>query len=195
MILHPLSASLVRRIAAVWEDACTAFTGECFRFVKPTYSRTADLFAGKGALHANGRWLLQGVAPATYTSLEPETALAESLAAARYFGFPLSSATPAVLVTARMKLARVIDLRDGSIRRRLRVSEKSVLECDWRSFNREGDEAITQAVGRAALLAGFEGMLVPSAARAGGGNLIVFPGNLASGSTVRVVKEVEWPGS
>jgi hypothetical protein len=110
---HPDFVALARRLALRESDLKAGLTGEVFRFVNPAYSKVADLFAGKGALFAHGRWLSQGVGLATYTSLEPETSLAESLAAARYFGFPLSSATPLVLVTATVRVSKVIDLRDG----------------------------------------------------------------------------------
>jgi RES domain-containing protein len=190
---HPDFAAFSRRLAARQDEFTTRFTGEVFRFVNPAYSKVTDLFTGKGALHAHGRWLMQGVGLATYTALEPETALAESLASARYYGFPLSSATPLVLVSAQVRLSKVVDLRDGGTRRCLRVSAKTLLECDWRAENKDDQEAITQAIGRAAGTCGFEGMLVPSAARSGGANLIVFPGQLLAGSSIMVVKEVKWP--
>jgi hypothetical protein len=68
-----------------------------------------------------------------------------------------------------------------------------VLDCDWRSENRCGAEAITQAIGRAARACRLEGLIVPSAARACGTNLIVFPYRLMAGDSLKVTKEVEWP--
>jgi len=171
------------------------FSGSAFRFIDPRYSETADLFAGKGSLFANGRWLAKGTQFATYTSLEPETALAESLAANRYFGFPDSNSTPIVLVTAEAHLERVVDLRDGKVRQRLRIAEKKIVDCDWRAVNGSGNEAITQAWGWTIADVGADGILVPSAAWKNGTNLIVFPENLEVGSHLTVEKEVELPGS
>jgi RES domain-containing protein len=57
-----------------------------YRFIAPKYSDVDEMFAGKGPLHADGRWLAKGHCLATYTSLLPETALAEALASTRYYG-------------------------------------------------------------------------------------------------------------
>ena len=104
------------------DDLVSEFDAEVYRFVQPKYTSVADMFAGKGPLYANGRWLAKGTQLAIYTALAPEVALAEALAATRYYGFPDSRAAPLVFVTAQAKLKKVIDLRNGSIRQRLRLS-------------------------------------------------------------------------
>jgi len=177
------------------DELTGSFTGEVFRFHNPKRATTAELFAGKGSLWSNGRWLLKGSTPCTYTSLSPETALAESLAAQRYYRLPLSQATPRVMVSAEVKLSRVVDLREGLIRQRLRIAEHTILETDWRRENQHGHEAITQAWGEAFQSQGIEGIVAPSAAQPGGTNLIVFPSNLLTGSQMKVVNEVIWPHS
>ncbi|GAA5496328.1 hypothetical protein Rhal01_02511 [Rubritalea halochordaticola] len=164
-----------------------------FRFVNPRYSSAKEMFAGKGALYVDGRWLLQGEALASYCSLLPETAFAEALSANRYYGFPDNKSAPLVFVTARVKLKKVIDLSDGSVRSKLRFSLKFVVETDWRRENYAGREAITQAWGWAFARAGVEGILCPSAAHREGMNLIVFPRNLLKSSRLQVTSEVEWP--
>lgn len=174
------------------DDLVSAFDAEVYRFVQPKYTSVADMFAGKSPLYANGRWLSKGTQLATYTALAPEVALAEALAATRYYGFPDSRAAPLVFVTARAKLKKVIDLRDGSIRQRLRLSNATITELDWRSENTKGQESITQAFGWALQAAGVEGFLCPSAALSGGANLIVFPQNLKRPTALRVLSEVKW---
>jgi RES domain-containing protein len=62
------------------DDLVEPFEGTAFRFVDPRFSSTSDLFSGKGANFANGRWLLKSEKLATYCALDPETALVESLA-------------------------------------------------------------------------------------------------------------------
>lgn len=190
---HPDRDNIQQRLASRIGELAFSFSETVFRFVDPRFSSIADLFAGEGSLYANGRWLCKGSHLATYTSLEPETALAESLAANRYFGFPDENSAPILLVTASAKLARVVDLRDGKIRQRLRVSEESMLNCDWRADNSAGRESVTQALGWALREGGAEGFLTPSAASLNGSNLIVFPENLSKTSHLKVTREVQWP--
>jgi RES domain-containing protein len=193
MTPHPERDALSRRLAERIEELTGSFAGEVFRFLNPKRAMTAELFAGKGSLWANGRWLLKGSTLCTYTSLTPETALAEALAAARYYRLPLSQATPCVMVSADVKLSRVVDLRNGQIRQRLRIAEHTILETNWRRENQKGREAITQAWGEAFQSQGIEGIIAPSAAQPEGTNLIVFPFNLLAGSRMQVVNEVTWP--
>ena len=142
-------------------------------------------------MHANGRWNLRGCCRLSYTSLAPETALSESLAPARYFNLPESSALPRVLVSLTVSLTKVLFLTDGPVRQRLRLGMETICHHDWRKENRRRVEALTQAWGGAFADAGYEAVLVPSAA-ARGHNLIVFPRNLQKHSVFEVENEVKW---
>lgn len=192
MIAHYERSALGRRLAGKLDELTEPYVGTVFRFVAPKYSTVSKMFAGEGSLYADGRWLCKGNTLATYTSLLPETALAEALASTRYFGFPDAKSAPLVFVTAEAKLKRVIDLRDGKNRQRLRISESAILDTDWRKANRNGYEAITQAWGWAIHESGVEGFIVPSSAGRDGANLVVFPCNLQQSSHLHVTKEVEW---
>ncbi len=145
MITHPERSGLGKRLAGKLDELTAPFKGCVFRFVAPKYSAVSEMFAGKGPLYADGRWLARGKNLAIYTALLPETALAEALASNRYYGFPDAHSAPLVFVTAEAKLKQVIDLRDGKIRQRLRTSEAAILQTDWRKENNTGNEAITQA--------------------------------------------------
>ncbi len=193
MTAHSERSALFKRLAIKLDELAGPFAGTVYRFVAPKYSSVDGMFAGKGSWHASGRWLVKGPFLATYTSLLPETALAEALASSRYFSFPDEKAAPLVFVTASVKLRQVIDLREGKKRQRLRISESAILDTDWRKENRNGNEAITQACGWALQESGVEGFIVPSAAHAGGSNLIVFPANLKRTSRLKVLTEIEWP--
>lgn len=193
MTPHADRTSLAARLNDRIRELTTNFVGSVFRFVRPTDSSVKNMFAGKGALHAHGRWLIQGSKLAVYTSLMPETALAEALAANRYYGFPDSKSAPLVFVTAKVKLKQIIDLRDGWVRQRLRLGMETIIATDWRAENRSGGEAITQAWGWAMHEAGIEGFIGPSAAIREGENLIIFPENLGRSSLLKVTKEVDWP--
>jgi hypothetical protein len=75
----------------------------------------------------------------------------------------------------------------------LKVSKRRILTEPWRAEQTAGREALTQALGRLAHEFGWEALLVPSAARKGGVNLIVFPDNLAMGSRFEIVNVAELP--
>jgi hypothetical protein len=62
--------------------------------------------------------------------------------------------------------------------RSLGVTRGQLVGADWRACNAAGEEALTQAIGRLAWNAGWEGLVLPSAATPDGVNLVVFPGNL-----------------
>lgn len=192
MITHRKRSGLVKRLAGKISELSVPFGGTVFRFVAPKYSSVSEMFAGKGSLYADGRWLAKGMKLATYTSLLPETALAEALASNRYYGFPDAKSAPLVFVTAEAKLKQVIDLRDGAIRKRLGTAEAAILDTDWRAEINRGNEAVTQAWGWAFHESGIEGFITPSSADRDGVNLIVFPENLKSQSRLKVLSEVVW---
>lgn len=166
-------------------DEATAIDATVYRSSTPRYANEDDLLTGEGSRREGGRWDPKGIA-VVYASLGPETALAETLAHARYYGLPVEDTMPRTFVAIEVRLQTILDLRQGPIRRRLRVSADRILRVDWRNELHLGRRPITQAIGQAASQAGWEGLLVPSAADRLGSNLLVFPGNLLTGSQIRV---------
>ena len=134
---------------------------------------------GRRQQSAGARWNPPRCFPTIYTSIDPHTALDEVLAHFRHYAIPIESAMPRVTVAVRVELARVLDLTDGTTRSALRVSERRMLGEPSREEQAAGREALTQAMGRLAHELGWEALVVPSAARRGGVNLIIFPDNLA----------------
>lgn len=132
------------------------------------------------------------MAATCYTSLTPEASLAESLAATRYFNFPLSQSTPMVLVSGKVTLQHCLDLRESKVVEDLRIPIEKLIKEDWRAENRNGQESLSQAWGRAFFNSGVEGVIIPSAALSGGYNSLVFPQNLRSGSCLEIINEVKW---
>jgi len=98
---------------------------------------------------------------------------------------------PRIFVALEVRLQKVLDLRDGNTRRRLKISEQRMLEADWRAETAAGREPLRQAIGRAVHAAGFEGLLVKSAADPKGTNLVVFLENLLPSSVLRVLDSDE----
>jgi RES domain-containing protein len=192
IILSLPDISIIQRRLMAVERLCVKLERlEIFRFSNPNYSKASDIVSGEGARYASGRWHPRGACRLSYTSTAPETALAESLAHVRYYRLPLSKALPSVLVALRLTARRVLDLRVGSTRQALRLPLKTLLQGDWRKENQQGNEAVTQAWGRAFGQAGFEAVLVPSTAHIGGTNVLVFPENLSVKSKFSVVSEVK----
>jgi RES domain-containing protein len=147
-----------------------------------------------GSRSVGARWNPPRSFPAVYASLDPHTALDDVLAHFRDYGIPIESAMPRVTVSVRVRLARLLDLTDGAIRSALRVSARRMLDEPWSEEQAAGNEALTQGIGRLGNDLGWEGLLVPSAARRGGVNLILFPDNLAGGSTLEIANAGELPG-
>ena len=190
---HPDRPALAARLKALGTKFDTTLASELFRFINPRFSKAEDILNGVGALKADGRWNLAGAMNLSYTSLEIETALAEALAHVRYYNLPESTALPGVLVAVDLKASRVLDLRTGAVQKALKLSERTIRRGDWRRDNQGGAEAITQAWGLTVAQAGFEAVIVPSAAYPNGTNVLVYPDNLLPGSNFRVKTPPEWP--
>ena len=163
-----------------------------FRMVNPKQFRDADILNGVGGYKCSGRWNLKEQFHCTYMSRSPETALEEVLAPSRRKNLSDANSLPRVLVCISVKLNVLLDLTDGNLRKKLRVSRKRMIEERWWSRNFNQQEAITQAVGRAAFAQHYEGMIVPSAADPHGSNVIVYPENLIASSELRVITPVTW---
>lgn len=124
-------------------------------------------------------------------ALSLETALKEVKGWLRYYGLPVESALPRVFAAIGADLSTVLDLTDGTVRQRLRISLDRMTGEDWRRMNASGKEALTQAIGRAAFEAGFEGFIVPSAQDKRGQNLAVFQEKLLPGSGLQELGVLE----
>ena len=170
------------------------FDGVVYRSSTPKYATHADLFTGAGSVLSGGRWNPKGVA-AVYFSLSPETALAETLFRNRTSGVPIQNLMPRVFVAVNVELLKVLDLRDGKVRQRLRVSVAKLLSIDWRAEVYAGRPPMTQRLGRAAHTTSWEGLIVPSAADSSGHNLVIFPDRLVASSRLSLVNADELPAS
>lgn len=160
--------------------------GPIYRSVTPRYAQGSDLLSGAGARRYGGRWNAPGTA-AVYGSLDPETAMAEALSHYRYYHIPEQAAMPRLFAALEVELAEVLDLRDAALRRRLRLGLRELTGADWRAALEAGMRTLSQQLGSAAAEAGFEGLLVPSLARVGGSNLVVFPGAMRKSSRIRAL--------
>ena len=192
---HPESDRLAKALAKCLPHA-SPWKGEFFRSASPRYANKDDLITGTGSKMAGARWNPPGAFRTVYGSLDVETAVAEALAHFRHFGLPVSKAMPRVIVALEGKLQRVLDLTDAPTRRVLGVSTRRLLDEPWREEQKKKREALTQVIGRLAFEANLEALLVASAARRGGVNLILFPANLDTPkSWLRILNKDELPRS
>jgi len=185
---HPDFAKIASHCAKIANDAAKPWKGVGFRFASLKYGKSKDLLSGQGAKISGGRVNGIGAFRVIYTSTDPMTATAETFQNFAAFGFDKDKVRPKVVVGVEIDLTAVLDLCDIGIRRRLGVTLNDLAQ-SWWPVQAAGDEALTQAIGRAAFDAGFEAVMLLSARRKGGINLNVFPERLRAGSSVTVLAE------
>lgn len=191
---HHADSDRLARAVAKCVGLAVPWSGTLYRSASPRYANKDDLTTGAGSKATGARWNPPDSFRAVYASVEVETALDEVLAHFRHYGLPIAKAMPRVIVSLEATLQRVLDFSDGATRRALGVSEQRLLSEPWREVQKKGKEALTQAVGRLAYGAGVEALLVPSAARKGGHNLVIFPANLdAPGSWLKIINRDDLP--
>jgi RES domain-containing protein len=161
------------------------FSGDAFRFANAGYATADVLISGDGAMQHGGRWNPRGEFPTTYLALDVETAWAEKLHSFRHYGLPLEHCLPACLVLIRVRLFQVLDLTTARHRERLGITVESMTAELPPAPGGDKHQAARHALARLVHAAGVEGLVVPSARRPRGTNLVVFPTNL--GKTSRLV--------
>lgn len=189
---HPEFARLLRAMKRCLERAIE-WSGVVYRSADVSYANKDDVITGIGSKRTGARWNASNSFRTIYTSLDPQTALEESLAHCHYYGLPLEAITPRVFIAIRVRLQRILDLSQGDIRNALKISLARLREEPWRERQRQGQEALTQTLGRAAYDSDWEGLLVPSAAHREGMNLVIFPANLLAGSWLEIVNRAALP--
>ena len=90
---------------------------------------------------------------------------------------------PRMLATFHVELGRVLDLREPDSVATLGITKDGLFARDPRPG---------QSIGEAAHYVGFEGILVPSAARPDGVTLPIFIGRLAAQSRIELTATTHW---
>ena len=179
MISHSEYDGFIRRLSQLPKGSSESYKGPIYRFANPRFSSNDLIMSGRGALSHSGRWHPAGRFRCLYGTTTPETALQEALSEKRYYALPDDTALPKLLVCIEANLFHLLNLTDGKIRQRMRLSLNNIVNCHWRDENSfDNKESITQAFGRAVHEKGFEGLIVPSSAHQPQGvNLVIFPDN------------------
>ena len=176
MTPHPRSLDLTARIQQLITSAAP-WSGTAFRATAERYANRDDLLTGVGSKQSGGRWNPPGLFRAVYLSLGVDTAVAEFLGQFAHYGLQAAELTPFVVAGVEVRLSRVLDLSSAATRRKLRLTLVELQQDDWRAAQDAGDESLTQAVGRIAFEAEFDGLLVPSVSKRGETNVVALPGN------------------
>jgi RES domain-containing protein len=116
---------------------------------------------------------------AIYTSCERETALAE----AEYYlaAYPVRPKARRVLYTIGVSLKNVLDLTAAGLLDRLGITP-AILQ--------DGDHSSCRLIGNAAAWLGHDGLLVPSARRVVGTNLVIYQQDLSASDFEILAEEV-----
>lgn len=129
------------------------FKGEVFRYNDPKYMKSAwDIHPGN--IKSSHRYSRSGEG-ALYTSLDPSTAFKEVGEDITYW-----------LTSKKRKFEGICDLTDPKIRKKLGVTYDDIASPDYYS--------VTHKIGDLLRKKGYKGILVPSAQRRGGINLVLF---------------------
>ncbi|MCE2966700.1 MAG: RES family NAD+ phosphorylase [Phycisphaerales bacterium] len=184
---HERAGALRAALVNLYKDRrWVEIDGVVFRAVKPAYASLEDLLSGAGSRVHGSRWIAPGTLAVLHAAGTPEGAVREALAQYRRYGVKLPDALHLVLRGVRLRLRRVLDLRDRDVCGALGVSLEDLRNVEWERANREHAEALTQAIGRLSAAVGFSGLRVPSAADRSGTNVVVFVTRLGEGESAAV---------
>lgn len=157
-------------LAAIPALGSTCFSDSVYRVV-PEALR-GKILSTEGNRYYPGRYHIAGETGILYTSLERALAIRELGRHASRRDLQRGLAVGKI----KVKLRKVLDLTQAAVLAKLGLSKGDLVS---------PDRSITQAVSLQARKAGFQGLLVPSAAGSGA-NLVVFENNLAEGCLIEV---------
>jgi filamentous hemagglutinin len=147
----------------------------------------------EGSRISGGRYnkLGEGV---IYLACDTYTCLEETTRASRNDAFTVAQKKlPRTMVGIEVKLSNVLYLTDRRILRTIGITKTILTTTDWDTEQKNGRVAITQKIGWLAKENGFEAILVPSAAKRNGKNLVIFPENIQASSTCLVIQSEDLP--
>lgn len=169
--------------------AAINFEGIGYRSVSQRFATKHDIASVRGSIIAGGRYNLKGTFGVLYLSTDIHTCIEEVTRATQRREFEVAEGLPRTVIGIELKLARVLDLTDPKILRRIGIGQRVLKNVDWLHIqNSRGEEAITQTIARYARDAGFEGLLVPSAV-CGGKNIDIFIDRLDSSSLLLPIND------
>jgi len=150
-------------------------------------------FTGVGSVITGGRWSVRGLMPTVYASTDLKTLFAEANYKARRYGWRPAQFQPQLTIQMHWELHKVLDLTNAITLRALKVTKKVIVNSDWFAEQAADREPVTQAIARAAFENLAEGLIVPSARRKGGINLVYYPTHRRDGTVIQTLDEANIP--
>lgn len=156
-------------------------SAKCYRSIDITWAGSP--LSGFGSTQRGGRYNRKNTFEAYYVSGLRRTALLEVGAIAGVHGV-VHAVSGRALLTVDIRLRKVLDLRDASVRAYLGVSLAD-LYAPWLTEQNNRRFPLTQRIGEAARSERFEAILAPSDAdKPDGWNLAIIPETMVRGSSV-----------
>ena len=131
--------------------------------------------------------------PTVYASTDPATLSAEAHYKGLRYGWTKSDFNVRLIVGMHWELQAVVDLTAAATLKSLKVTHKAIVSCDWDAEQTAGDEPVTQAIARAAFENLAEGLIVPSARRRRGVNIVYYPSHRRDGTVIQTLDEANIP--
>jgi len=171
----------------------TPWKDDVFRQGLPRWMSLPYRFTGVGSVLAGARWSVQRLMPAVYASTDLATLSAEAYYKSRRYGWTAAQFQPQLVVNMRWELQSVVHLTTVAMLKALGVTRKEIVSCDWCAEQAAGRESVTQAIARAAFENLVEGLVVPSARRTGGVNIVYYPTHRRPGTLIQTLNEAAIP--
>jgi RES domain-containing protein len=187
MTAHPDFPRLYNSLANC--SLFAAWQGDVVRQALPRYMSRPYRLTGLGPVKAGGRYTVPGLMPTVYASTDAATLAAELNYKAPRYGLTPGQLRAQLTIGMRWKLQGAVDLTMAATLGALGVSKAEIVNCDWLAEQNAGREALTQAIARAAFERLAEGLIVPSARRPGGVNIVYFPSHRRDGTVIETYDE------
>jgi RES domain-containing protein len=171
----------------------TSWKGDVVRQAAPRRLSEPYRFTGVGSVLVGARWSVQGLMPTIYASTDPDTLNAEAYYKGRRYGWTRADFNAQLIIGMHWELQIVLDLTSSATLRALRVKKSDLLGCDWVAEQKAGRESVTQAIARAVFENLAEGLIVPSARRGGGVNIVYYPAHRRAGTVIQTLNPAAIP--
>jgi RES domain-containing protein len=166
---------------------------DVFRQGLPQWMSLPYRFTGVGSVLYGGRWSVKGLTPAVYASADLRTLVAEAHYKYRLYGWKPPQLQPQLTIQMHWELQNVLDPTNAATLKAMKMTNKAIVNCDWSAEQTAGKEPVTQAIARAAFENLAAGLVVPSARRKGGVNLVYYPPHRRDGTVIQTLNEASIP--
>lgn len=171
----------------------TSWKGDVIRQTTPRWMSRPYRFTGVGSVFAGARWSVKGLMPTIYASTDPVTLNAEAYYKGLRYGWTKADFLGQLMVGMHWELQAVVDLTLPATLRALKVTHREIVTVDWDAEQTAGVEPVMQAIARAAFEHLAEGLIVPSARRKGGVNMVYYPSHRRDGTVIDTINPAALP--